>query len=103
MNQVMIYNTLAKKKMPFEPLEPGKVKMYVCGPTTYNYIHLATHARSSSSTRCAVISAISLRRHLCFQLTDVDDKIINRANEEGKDPVALAATTSTPSLKTRRR
>lgn len=36
----MIYNTLAKKKMPFEPLEPGKVKMYVCGPTTYNYIHL---------------------------------------------------------------
>ena len=42
----MIYNTLAKKKMPFEPLEPGKVKMYVCGPTTYNYIIEVNHKRT---------------------------------------------------------
>ena len=88
----MIYNTLAKKKMPFEPLEPGKVKMYVCGPTTYNYIHLG-NARP-------IVVFDTVRRYFSYlgydvtfvsNFTDVDDKIINRANEEGKDPVALAA------------
>ena len=101
----MIYNTLAKKKMPFEPLEPGKVKMYVCGPTTYNYIHLG-NARP-------IVVFDTVRRYFSYlgydvtfvsNFTDVDDKIINRANEEGKDPVwPSLPTTSTPSLKTRRR
>ena len=88
----MIYNTLAKKKMPFEPLEPGKVKMYVCGPTTYNYIHLG-NARP-------IVVFDTVRRYFTYlgydvtyvsNFTDVDDKIIKRANEEGKDPMALAA------------
>lgn len=92
MSQVVIYNTLEKKKMPFEPLEPGKVKMYACGPTTYNYIHLG-NARP-------IVVFDTVRRYFEYlgfdvnyvsNFTDVDDKIINRANEEGKDPVALAA------------
>ena len=104
MNQVMIYNTLAKKKMPFEPLEPGKVKMYVCGPTTYNYIHLG-NARP-------IVVFDTVRRYFSYlgydvtfvsNFTDVDDKIINRANEEARTPSPSPPTTSTPSLKTRRR
>lgn len=92
MNQVMIYNTLAKKKMPFEPLEKGKVKMYVCGPTTYNYIHLG-NARP-------IVVFDTVRRYFTYlgydvtfvsNFTDVDDKIIKRANEEGKDPMALSS------------
>lgn len=92
MNQVMIYNTLAKKKMPFEPLEEGKVKMYVCGPTTYNYIHLG-NARP-------IVVFDTVRRYFTYlgydvtfvsNFTDVDDKIIKRANEEGKDPMALSS------------
>lgn len=93
MNQeVMIYNTLAKKKMPFVPLEEGKVKMYVCGPTTYNYIHLG-NARP-------IVVFDTVRRYFNYlgydvtfvsNFTDVDDKIIKRANEEGQDPVKLAA------------
>ena len=93
MNQeVMIYNTLAKKKMPFVPLEEGKVKRYVCGPTTYNYIHLG-NARP-------IVVFDTVRRYFTYlgydvtfvsNFTDVDDKIIKRANEEGQDPVKLAA------------
>lgn len=93
MNQeVMIYNTLAKKKMPFAPLEEGKVKMYVCGPTTYNYIHIG-NARP-------IVVFDTVRRYFTYlgydvtfvsNFTDVDDKIIKRANEEGQDPVKLAA------------
>ena len=93
MNQeVMIYNTLVKKKMPFVPLEEGKVKMYVCGPTTYNYIHLG-NARP-------IVVFDTVRRYFTYlgydvtfvsNFTDVDDKIIKRANEEGQDPVKLAA------------
>lgn len=88
----MIYNTLAKKKMPFVPLEEGKVKMYVCGPTTYNYIHLG-NARP-------IVVFDTVRRYFNYlgydvtfvsNFTDVDDKIIKRANEEGQDPVKLAA------------
>ncbi len=92
MSQIMIYNTLEKKKMPFVPLEEGKVKMYVCGPTTYNYIHIG-NARP-------IVVFDTVRRYFKYlgydvtfvsNFTDVDDKIINRANKEGQDPVALAA------------
>lgn len=78
--------------------------MYVCGPTTYNYIHLG-NARP-------IVVFDTVRRYFSYlgydvtfvsNFTDVDDKIINRANEEGKDPSPSLPTTSTPSLKTRRR
>jgi cysteinyl-tRNA synthetase len=79
-----IYNTLSQKKEEFVPLEEGKVRMYVCGPTVYNYIHIG-NARP-------VIIFDTLRRYLEFlgykvnyvsNFTDVDDKIIKKANEEG--------------------
>ena len=81
-----IYNTLTKKKEEFVPLEEGKVKMYVCGPTVYNYIHIG-NARP-------MICFDTVRRYLMYKgydvnfvsnFTDVDDKIIKKAIEEGVD------------------
>ncbi|RLD06777.1 MAG: cysteine--tRNA ligase [Chloroflexota bacterium] len=77
---VKIYNTLTRKKEPFEPLEPGKVLMYVCGPTVYDKAHVG-HAMS-------VLVFDIIRRYLEYQgykikhvsnYTDIDDKIIQRA------------------------
>ncbi len=79
-----VYNTLSKTKQEFEPLEPGKVRMYVCGPTVYNYIHIG-NARP-------MIVFDTVRRYFEYKgydvnyvsnFTDVDDKIIKKANEEG--------------------
>jgi cysteinyl-tRNA synthetase len=86
-----IYNTLTGKKEPFEPIEPETVKMYVCGVTVYDYCHIG-HARS------ALVFDV-LRRYLEYSgyavtfvknFTDVDDKIIKRANEQGVSYGALA-------------
>jgi len=81
-----IYNTLEKKKENFVPIEADKVGMYVCGPTVYDSCHMG-HARAS-------IVFDMIFRHLVFKgyhvtyvrnITDIDDKIINKANEEGVD------------------
>lgn len=81
-----IYNTLTKRKEEFVPLEPGKVKMYVCGPTVYNLIHIG-NARP-------MIVFDTVRRYFEYKgyevnyvsnFTDVDDKIIKKAIEEGVD------------------
>ncbi len=86
-----VYNTMTRKKEPFETLEPGVVKMYVCGPTVYDKAHVG-HAMS-------VLVFDMVRRYLEYKgykvrhvmnYTDVDDKIIRRANELGEDPIALA-------------
>ncbi|HQF46307.1 MAG TPA: cysteine--tRNA ligase [Anaerolineaceae bacterium] len=86
-----IYNTLTRKKEEFETIEPGKVRMYVCGPTVYNKAHIG-HAMS------ALVFDI-IRRYLEYcgyavtfvmNFTDVDDKIIARANQQGVDPFLLA-------------
>ena len=79
-----IYNTMTRQKEEFVPLEEGKVSMYVCGPTVYNYIHIG-------NARPFVVFD-TLRRYLEYKgfqvryiqnFTDVDDKIINKAKEEG--------------------
>ena len=79
-----IFNTLTRKKEEFVPLEEGKVKMYVCGPTVYNLIHIG-NARP-------MIIFDTVRRYLEYKgyevnyvsnFTDVDDKIIKKAIEEG--------------------
>lgn len=79
-----LYNTLSKKKEEFVPIEEGKVKMYVCGPTVYNYIHIG-NARP-------MIVFDTVRRYFEYKgyevnyvsnFTDVDDKIINKSIEEG--------------------
>ena len=86
-----VYNTLTRKKEEFQTLEPGLVKMYVCGVTVYNDAHVG-HAMS------ALVFDI-IRRYLEYRgykvkyvmnYTDVDDKIIARANELGEDPLKLA-------------
>lgn len=79
-----LYNTLSKKKEEFVPVKEGKVSMYVCGPTVYNYIHIG-NARP-------MIVFDTIRRYFEYKgydvnyvsnFTDVDDKIIKKANEEG--------------------
>lgn len=86
-----LYNTLTRKKEEFKPIEEGKVKMYVCGPTVYNFFHIG-NARP-------FIIFDTFRRYLEYRgyevtyvqnFTDVDDKIINRANEEGITPFEVA-------------
>ncbi len=88
---IKIYNTLTRKKEPLETLQEGQVRMYVCGPTVYNAAHIG-HAMS------AVVFDI-IRRYLEYRgykvhhamnFTDVDDKIILRANREDVDPFELA-------------
>ena len=78
------YNSLSREKEEFIPIEPGKVRMYACGPTVYNLIHIG-NARP-------IIMFDVLRRYFEYRgfevkfvqnFTDVDDKIINRAKEEG--------------------
>jgi len=88
---IRLYNTLTRKKEELQTLEPDVVKLYVCGPTVYNDAHVG-HAMS------ALVFDI-IRRYLEYRgfnvrhvmnYTDVDDKIINRANEMGIDPFALS-------------
>jgi cysteinyl-tRNA synthetase len=79
-----IYNTLSGKKEPFEPLVPGTVRMYVCGVTVYDYCHLG-HARSALvfDVIRRYLESSGYRVEFAKNFTDVDDKIIKRANERG--------------------
>ncbi len=87
-----IYDTKQRQKVPFTSLEHGKISMYVCGPTVYNYIHIG-NART-------FVSFDVIRRYLSWRgfkvtfvsnITDVDDKIIKKANEEGRSAAEVAA------------
>ena len=89
---IRVYNTLVRAKEEFTPRDPGTVGMYVCGPTVYNHIHIG-NART-------FLTFDVVRRYLAFSgydvrfvqnITDVDDKIINRAAEEGRAPAEVAA------------
>ena len=91
MPNLTVYNTLTRQKEPFAPLNPQNVRMYVCGMTVYDYCHLG-HARV-----LVVFDMIArwLRQHgypLTYvrNITDIDDKIIARANERGISIHALA-------------
>lgn len=88
---IQIFNSLTRRKEAFVPLEEGKVKMYVCGPTVYNYIHIG-NARP-------VIVYDTVRRYLEYRgydvkyvsnFTDVDDKLIKAANELGEEVPEIA-------------
>ena len=81
-----IYNTMTRQKEEFVPLQEGEAKIYACGPTVYNYIHIG-------NARPICVFDV-LRRYLEYRgmkvtfvqnFTDIDDKIINKANEEGTD------------------
>ncbi len=84
---ITVYNTLTKRKEEFKPLVPSNVKMYMCGPTVYDYFHIG-------NGRSFVVSDI-IRKYFEYKgfnvkfvmnLTDVDDKIIKKANEEKVEP-----------------
>ncbi|MFB7141145.1 cysteine--tRNA ligase [Gottfriedia sp. NPDC056225] len=88
---IQIYNTLTRNKEDFKPLEEGKVKIYVCGPTVYNYIHIG-------NARPAIVFD-TVRRYFEYRgyevnyvsnFTDVDDKLIKAANELGSDVPTIA-------------
>jgi cysteinyl-tRNA synthetase len=88
---IRLYNTLTREKEEFKPLEEGKVKMYVCGPTVYNYIHIG-------NARPAIVYD-TVRRYLEYRgydvqfvsnFTDVDDKLIKAAKELGEDVPTIA-------------
>ncbi len=91
MTQVRLYDSQQNAKVDFVPLEPGKVGMYLCGPTTYDSAHLGP-ARSAISFDLVRRAFQFLGFDVTFvrNVTDVDDNIINRANERGEDPVVLA-------------
>lgn len=86
-----LFNTMSRQKEEFKPRESGKVAMYTCGPTVYNYFHVG-------NGRMLVVFDM-IRRYLMYKgydvtfvqnFTDVDDKIIQRGKEEGMDPLALS-------------
>jgi cysteinyl-tRNA synthetase len=88
---ITLYNTLTRRKEPFEPIEPGKVRMYCCGITVYDHCHLG-HART-----CIIWD--TARRYLKWcgyqvqyvqNFTDIDDKILNRARREGTSMEAIS-------------
>lgn len=83
---MQLYNTLTRKKEEFVPVRPGKVNMYVCGITAYDYCHIG-HARSALVFDVLVrhLRALGLDVTFVRNFTDVDDKIIRRANEEKRD------------------
>jgi cysteinyl-tRNA synthetase len=89
---IVIHDTLAGAKRELVPLEPGRIRFYACGPTVYDWSHVG-HARSYVVWD-VVVRHLRARGYAVTYVrnyTDVDDKIIRRANERGEDPVALAA------------
>ena len=89
---MLVYNSQTHRKEELKPIEEGKIRMYVCGPTVYDQIHIG-NART-------FLSFDVIRRYLIYKgyqvtfaqnLTDVDDKIINRANEEGRSAEEVAS------------
>ena len=88
---MLVYNSQNHRKQELEPIEPGKIRMYVCGPTVYDQIHIGNGR--------TFLSFDVIRRYLMYKgyevtfaqnLTDVDDKIINRANEQGRTAAEVA-------------
>src|SRR5699024_10950681 len=88
---IMIYNTLTREKEKFVPIKENEVKMYVCGPTVYNYIHIG-------NARPAIVFD-TVRRYFEYKgfdvtyvlnFTDIDDKIIAEANKLGENTRELA-------------
>ena len=90
---MQIYNSLTRKKEEFVPLKPGHVSMYVCGITAYDFCHIG-HARSAVVFDVLVryLRYIGLDVTFVRNFTDIDDKIINRANREGSDFETIART-----------
>ena len=89
---IRVFNTMQQTKVPLQPVTPGKVGIYVCGPTVYSFVHIG-NARTFTSFD----TIVRYLRYRGFEVkyvrnyTDVDDKIIKAAKETGEDAIALAA------------
>ncbi|RLG50146.1 MAG: cysteine--tRNA ligase [Thermoproteota archaeon] len=86
-----VYNTLTGRVEEFKPLKSGEVRMYVCGPTTYDYSHIG-HARAyiCFDVMRRWLEYRGYRVKLIVNITDIDDKVVRRAAELGKDPIELS-------------
>jgi cysteinyl-tRNA synthetase len=91
MSEIRFYNTMTRRLEPLEPLAPGHVGVYVCGPTTYDHAH-AGHARTYVAFDVLVrfLRSRGLRVTFVRNVTDVEDKILNRARERGEPPLELS-------------
>ena len=89
---IRVFNTLTRRKEPFVPLEPGRVGIYVCGPTVYSYVHIG-NARTFTAFDVIVRYLRYRGFHVTYvrNFTDIDDKIIDAARASGEDAIALAA------------
>jgi len=91
MKRLFVYNTMTRRKEEFKPLREGEVRMYVCGPTVYDYTHLG-HARTyiAFDVIRRYLEHIGYTVFMVMNFTDIDDKIIRRAKETGQEPKELA-------------
>ena len=86
---IRIHDTLTRKKVDFVPLEAGKVGIYSCGPTVYDYLHVGNGRQQVAyDVMVRHLRARGFDVTYVRNITDVDDKIINRAHELGEDPAA---------------
>ena len=90
--ELKIHNNLTRKKETFEPIEPGKVKFYSCGPTTYDFLHIGNaRALVVADLFHRVLKAFGYDVTFVRNYTDVDDKIIARAKEVNQNAIEFAA------------
>jgi cysteinyl-tRNA synthetase len=91
--KIFVYNTLPAKREEFRPLKSGEVSLYSCGPTVYSYTHVGNARASISADLVARVFALAgYKVRWASNITDVDDKIINAANREGKSSEEIART-----------
>ena len=85
-----LYNTLTRKKETLKPIEPGKVRMYACGPTVYDYLHIGNFRGAIFFNLVRNwFEASGYKVSYVYNYTDIDDKIIKRAAEQGISPAEL--------------
>ena len=86
-----VYNTMSGKKEKFVPLEEGKVKLYLCGPTVYDYLHIGNfRGPITFNLMRNWMEHIGYKVEMAYNYTDVDDKILKRANDEGVSPSEIS-------------
>ncbi len=90
--EIRIHNNLTRKKENFQPITPGEVKYYSCGPTTYDFLHIGNaRALVVGDLFHRVLKGFGYKVNFVRNYTDVDDKIIDRAKELGRDPIEHSA------------